>query len=300
MGKEHLKKDPKIKILVACHKADPNIREDDIYMPIHVGKALHPELDLGFQGDNTGDNISEKNPYYCELTALYWAWKNLKDVDYIGLCHYRRFFDFKSKKTADKDISPEPINNIQEIQIDYSKLNYGNVILPKMAIYSIPIWKEFSEFILREDFYILEKVMNKYYPEYYSTFEKYMTGNKRTMCNMFLMSWKNFDKYCNFLFGILSEVEKNIKLSPYKNYQRIFGYLGELLLPVFCIHHNIKIKEKRKIFIAQGELHNIPEYKYKISRLISNLIFKINKRFFPTSLKNDFWENNLIIDNIKI
>ena len=52
---------PRIKILVACHKADPNIRHDDIYMPIQVGKALHPELDLGFQCDNTGDNISEKN-----------------------------------------------------------------------------------------------------------------------------------------------------------------------------------------------------------------------------------------------
>ena len=66
---------PRIKILVACHKADPNIRHDDIYMPIQVGKALHPELDLGFQCDNTGDNISEKNGSYCELTALYWAWK---------------------------------------------------------------------------------------------------------------------------------------------------------------------------------------------------------------------------------
>ena len=91
-------KQPRIKILVACHKADPNIRQDDIYMPIQVGKALHPELDLGFQCDNTGDNISEKNGSYCELTALYWAWKNLKDVDYIGLCHYRRYFDLTEEK----------------------------------------------------------------------------------------------------------------------------------------------------------------------------------------------------------
>ena len=90
------KKQPRIKILVACHKADPNIRQDDIYMPIQVGKALHPDLDLGFQCDNTGDNISEKNGTYCELTALYWAWKNLKDVDYIGLCHYRRYFGFNT------------------------------------------------------------------------------------------------------------------------------------------------------------------------------------------------------------
>ena len=95
------KKQPRIKILVACHKADPNIRQDDIYMPIQVGKALHPELDLGFQCDNTGDNISEKNGSYCELTALYWAWKNLKDVDYIGLCHYRRYFKMTNAELSE-------------------------------------------------------------------------------------------------------------------------------------------------------------------------------------------------------
>ena len=83
------------KILVCCHKKDVMATHEP-YMPIHVGKALHPELDLGIQGDNTGDNISEKNGSYCELTGMYWAWKNLKDVDIIGLCHYRRYFDFYS------------------------------------------------------------------------------------------------------------------------------------------------------------------------------------------------------------
>ena len=79
-----------VKILVCCHKQDVMASQEP-YMPIHVGKALHPELDLGIQGDNTGDNISEKNPLYCELTALYWVWKNV-DADYKGLFHYRRAF----------------------------------------------------------------------------------------------------------------------------------------------------------------------------------------------------------------
>ena len=92
-----LKPEYKIKILVACHKSDTAIYQNDIYMPIQVGKALHANVELGFQCDNTGDNISEKNDSYCELTAIYWAWKNLKDIDYIGLCHYRRYFDFFKK-----------------------------------------------------------------------------------------------------------------------------------------------------------------------------------------------------------
>lgn len=77
-----------IKVIVAAHKPY-RMPQDSMYVPLHVGRALDDQ-DLGWQGDNTGDNISLKNPYYCELTGLYWAWKNLK-ADAIGLVHYRRF-----------------------------------------------------------------------------------------------------------------------------------------------------------------------------------------------------------------
>ena len=77
-----------IKVIVAAHKPY-RMPQDSMYLPLQVGRAL-ADQDLGWQGDNTGDNISLKNPYYCELTGLYWAWKNLK-ADAIGLVHYRRF-----------------------------------------------------------------------------------------------------------------------------------------------------------------------------------------------------------------
>ena len=41
--------------------------------------------------DDEGDNISNKNKTYCELTAQYWAWKNM-EADYYGFFHYRRYF----------------------------------------------------------------------------------------------------------------------------------------------------------------------------------------------------------------
>ena len=82
-----------IKILVAHHKKSLVIT-NDVYLPIHVGKALHKDIDLGIQGDDEGDNISNENSIYCEMTAWYWAWKNLK-ADYVGLCHYRRYFTFE-------------------------------------------------------------------------------------------------------------------------------------------------------------------------------------------------------------
>lgn len=86
------------KILVCCHKPD-NFKNDEVYMPIHVGKA-NSKYELGIQGDDTGDNISKENPHFCELTGLYWAWKNMQPVDYIGLCHYRRYFNFHSSDTS--------------------------------------------------------------------------------------------------------------------------------------------------------------------------------------------------------
>ena len=81
--------DKNIKILIALHK-QYEVPNSDIYLPVQVGVEGKEKI-LDYQPDNEGENISSKNPYYCELTALYWAWKNLK-ADYIGLTHYRRHF----------------------------------------------------------------------------------------------------------------------------------------------------------------------------------------------------------------
>ena len=118
----------KSKIIVCAHKKD-FVMDNELYMPLQVGKATS-KVDLGFQGDDTGDNISAKNPNYCELTGLYWAWKNLKDVDYIGLAHYRRYFDFMnggyvSYKDADFSEIYGSYSNPLEVLGDY------DIILPK-------------------------------------------------------------------------------------------------------------------------------------------------------------------------
>ena len=110
-----------IKILVGYHKP-AKLYKSDIYVPIHLGRALATEASKDGKmsqedyqwmldnmiGDDTGDNISELNRYFCELTAIYWAWKNydkLGNPDYIGLCHYRRLFaENEIASFADYDI----------------------------------------------------------------------------------------------------------------------------------------------------------------------------------------------------
>lgn len=220
------KKQPRVKILVACHKADPNIRQDDIYMPIQVGKALHPELDLGFQCDNTGDNISEKNGSYCELTALYWAWKNLKDVDYIGLCHYRRYFDYT--------ITPD---NIAKDMLNYDVI----ALTPRNNPFSAST--DLNLLLTQEDVAIAIQSLINAMPQYKNAAIKYLyNNNKVSQCNMFIMKWSDFEQYCEFLFTLLFRIEKNLLPHSYTRLRRNIGYIAENFQGLYFLYNNLHVK----------------------------------------------------------
>lgn len=220
------KKEPKIKILVACHKADPAIRQDDIYMPIHVGKALHPELDLGFQGDDTGDNISEKNGSYCELTAMYWAWKNLpKDVDIVGLCHYRRYFP----------------NSISVLTIPKLLEKY-DMICPYYHHFPFPAIFDLRRYIPEEDILIMIDSILNLYPYYYKTILKYLyCNNTLTQYNMVIMKRKDFNDYCKFLFPLLDKIYLRIKKHPYSRLNRSIGYMAEDILGLYILQNKFNV-----------------------------------------------------------
>lgn len=215
-------KEPKIKILVACHKADPAIRQDDIYMPIHVGKALHPELDLGFQGDDTGDNISEKNGSYCELTAMYWAWKNLpKDVDIVGLCHYRRYFDLDNK---------DPKGHIQKL------LNKKDLIALPFQPREFSNIDRLAQLTCFEDATLFVELLTESFPQWKPIIGKYFyKDNYASICNMMIMPRNLFNEYCAFMFPFLEKLEMTLLHTEYSRIQRRIGYFAELLLG-FWIH----------------------------------------------------------------
>ncbi|MBE7082228.1 MAG: DUF4422 domain-containing protein [Clostridiales bacterium] len=83
----------KINILISCHK-DFNTLKNDVFMPIQVGAAINNTKINSFLHDNDSlDNISHKNKSYCEMIAIYYAWKNMS-ADYFGLFHYRRYLSF--------------------------------------------------------------------------------------------------------------------------------------------------------------------------------------------------------------
>lgn len=227
-----------IKILVATHKKYW-MPADDVYIPLHVGRE--GKADLGYLGDNTGDNISVKNVNYCELTGLYWAWKNLK-CDYIGLCHYRRYFASKKLYTSNAEKKKAAILHRK----DYEKLLQGyDVILPvKRNYYIETVRSQYEHAHNKSDLDEAERIVKELYPEYSVAFTKVMGRTKLHILNMFVMKKVLFDKYCSWLFSILFELEKRIDISSYNQYEaRVFGFISERLFNVWLEKQLLKIKE---------------------------------------------------------
>ena len=228
-----------IKIMVAAHK-QCEMPNDNLYLPIHVGKALNPNKNFGYQGDNDNENISIKNPYYCELTAIYWGWKNLNS-DYIGLVHYRRYLGLKKEK--------EKINGILTSEQAEKLCKKYNIILPQKRRYYIEsLWSHYEHTHDITHLEITKDIIAQIYPEYTLAFEKVMKRTWGHMFNMFIMKKTLADEYCAWLFNILFQLEKKIDLSQLSAFDaRLFGRVSELLLDVWIEKNQYQYKEIKMI-----------------------------------------------------
>lgn len=231
-----------LKVLVATHKKYW-MPEDACYLPLHVGRE--GKNDLGYVGDNTGDNISNKNANYCELTGLYWAWKNL-NCEYIGLCHYRRYFA-KKEKVRDKK---ERIMGAHDYE---SLLEKYDVILPTKRNYYIEtVRSQYEHAHVKSDLDTVKQVIDELYPDYSNAFEVIMNRRRLHILNMFVMKKSLFDEYCKWLFTILFEVEKRVDISSYSVYEaRIFGFLSERLFNVWLEKQQLNCKEVPVVFLEK-------------------------------------------------
>lgn len=237
-----------IKILVATHKKY-QMPAEPMYVPIHVGKE--GKSDLGYTGDNTGENVSTTNPRLCELTGLYWAWKNLK-ADYIGLVHYRRYFTAKSlikrigKNKFDCIISEKELSSF---------LSEYNLILPKQRKYYIEsLYSHFVHlpYTFEKDIKVLREVISEVQPEYLQAFDTVMNRSHAHMFNMFVMKKEHFDNYCEWLFPIIFEADKRIDVSGYTPMEaRAVAYFGEFMIDVWNEKQRIPYKELSVMFMEK-------------------------------------------------
>lgn len=220
----------KVVVLTAAHKSFDRLGLEG-YLPVQVGAALAAQ-DLGFQRDDEGDNISEKNPQYCELTAQYWAWKNLHDARIMGLVHYRRYFttDLYAKNWKDAILTADQIRQLME--------QYA-IVLPK------PVYKLAHNGTLRHDrpregqnrhLLLLEEILQRRCPEYMPSFEKFAYGRRVSFGNMLLCSREVFCAYSAWMFPLLEEFER---LGEQENIliPRLCGFMSEYLLCIWADHN---------------------------------------------------------------
>lgn len=238
-----------VKIIVCCHKNDIKANISP-YMPIHVGKAISNQ-DLGIIGDDEGENISTKNGSYCELTGMYWAWKNLKNVDIIGLCHYRRYFDFHKQCDSVLPETIYPTSKFHDIDLSVptlltESLNSGTAYVVKPRFYRDSLYMDYCKAHISDDIRSLEALIMTSQPDNIkeSWFNVMHRNCQLHHYNMFVMTWADFDAYCSWLFPILSSLESQIDISHYSTIQRrIWGYMAERLMNVWFVANNFKVKE---------------------------------------------------------
>ena len=235
-----------IKVIVATHKKF-DMPNDKMYLPLHVGKK--GKESIGFIGDDTEENISEKNPYFCELTGLYWAWKNLQD-DYVGLSHYRRHFSLNRKLPKDVEGRIKKVLSSEETE---KILEKTDIILPKKRNYYIEnLYDHYRHTMYIEPLDETRKIIEEKCPTYLKEFDLLKKRKSAHMFNMMIMKKELLNDYCQWVFDILFELEKRIDISKYDAFHsRFFGRVSELLLDVWINTNGLKYEEVRVIDIEK-------------------------------------------------
>ncbi|MEE1251336.1 MAG: DUF4422 domain-containing protein [Lachnospiraceae bacterium] len=232
-------------VYIATHKQ--KLAGDSWHIPIQVGAAVN-HTDVQNIKDNSGDNISEKNASYCELTALYWIWKNSK-ADIVGLEHYRRRFSITEEK-------------ICQILEGY------DMILPKSYLYRISLEEEYKKFHIPEDWDKMRKIILEEYPEYQDAFGEVFGENELIPYNMFIAKKQVCDTYCKWLFPILEKIEQENTNQERDDYQsRYIGFLAERLFTLY-----VK-KNKFHVFICPVEEKEHARLSFQIKNWFGQHIF---------------------------
>ena len=317
----------KIKILISYHKPSVLLK-DDIFTPIHVGRALATEAskdgnisEEDYQwmldnmiGDDTGDNISYLNREFCELTAMYWAWKNydkLGNPEYIGFMHYRRHFIFNNYidkndlgwgcKVFDK-ITPEYLlySKMYKSSI-LNTINGYDIITTNQVYYKnnvVDHYQEIMPFLDVKYLLMAKNITQELYPKYNNSSETYYNSKYHYWYHSFIMKKDIFFKYAEWLFSILFTLHKQIDYSLFKidNEYRTVAYIAERMHGIFITelknNSSYKIDERVLSFIIDtSSTINIKEYDLRMRFYIIR---------YSIFLQNNIFNKNKLYRNIKL
>jgi lipopolysaccharide biosynthesis glycosyltransferase/glycosyltransferase involved in cell wall biosynthesis len=292
------------RIFVTSHKR-ADMPASDILQMVQVGPGNTTDRFLDAFHDDTGDNISAKNPMYCELTTQYWAWKNAK-ADYYGFCHYRRYFDF-----SDVEHEENPYGEIMDDYIDAeATAKYGlddDAIAKSIAGYDVvttgikdlrgiinglgtpkAVWAA-APYLLNRDLRHVYDILCAMHPDYAKDANDFLDGHYSCFCNMFIMKKDIFFDYCAWLFPILEEFERTTDMSRYsKEALRTPGHLSERLLNIYLMHHKRigsgwKTKELQCVHFTNPEPEHVlePLQGVKDPSTIIPVVFAADNNYVP-------------------
>lgn len=272
-----------VKIFLSYHKPSALLKSD-IFVPIHVGRAIKRErsdfenrwLSEHLMGDDVGINISKKNLHFCELTAQYWAWKNLPtNVEYVGFMHYRRHLNFSGETYQENRwglIEKEYLNadyikafGLDDENVRQSVQKYDVITANKWDVTNAKSKNNYDHYATSDpklhikDYDLALEIMGAKYPEYKNAAEKYNKMHYGYYTNIFVMRRDIFDKYCSWLFDILFELEAKVDISTYDFQEaRIYGYISEWLFGIFLTHlqttTDLKIKELQRTIVNNTDV----------------------------------------------
>lgn len=299
---------PDIKIFVS-HRIDQDseIIDNPLYIPVRCGAVYDEREGVTMLGDDTGDNISEKRMSFCELTVLYWAWKNVK-ADYYGLCHYRRYISFADKSYRPKEDKSGflAFEQLTEKEIKKFCLAQEDKMVNEISKYDLLTtpsedvnysWDgrhnsmyELCKHRIRDfdmdgvDAFI--RIVKQKYPNFSEDVDGYFNEHYAKYYNCFILKKDLFDHFCSMLFDVLFELEKCLNTSNYNLWQtRMPGFMAENMFGIFYRHilriNKYKTNEKDLLFFLNAkrdkavkvepafEVNNIP------------IIFSASNYFIP-------------------
>lgn len=262
----------RLKLFVAYHK-QAHLIKNNYLVPIHVGRALNSNkwLEENMIGDNIGDNISEKNNRYCELTAQYYAWKNSEkfdNPDFIGLMHYRRFFNFSEHQYKENIYGqieyPFFQDNFEALfgynEADILKLAEQFDVITVKPTYiggEGNVFTHYKKYHHIKDYKVTLKILLEKFPEFNKAVKEYNNSKYAYFTNSFIMSKDLFNKYSEWLFSILFEADKFIKNYKDTFDNRVMGFIAERLFGVYITYlkqKGLKIKELQQIIVQETDL----------------------------------------------
>lgn len=257
-----------IKLYIMAHK-EFEAPKDEMYVPLQVGSACAKRLP--YLSDDSGDNISVKNPNYCELTGMYWLWKNEHTCDYIGICHYRRYLINEQGMIFSR-------REVEGILSDY------DIITTKLLTLTCSYYHGFGENHHLRDLQITGEVVQELYPDYYELFDTMVHDVHTYFGNIMITTKPIYDAYCTWLFEILTEVEKRVDMTGYNNYnKRLFGFLSEFLQTVWIRKQGLKVYECMVGML--GEKYETRQIRMQLADYFAQGDYKSAESFFLSCYK---------------